>query len=142
MIRIEIPIEPTGQMRPRFRSVNAKDGRSFGMAYKAKSQKMRENKIIACLLSAQTNEMPWSCPVGLRVVAEMAIPKSYSKAKRVRCLDGNEVPAKKPDLSNIVKQIEDCGNTVLWVDDKQIVYTESMKKYGERPRWIVEMWRV
>lgn len=38
-------------------------------------------------------------------------------------------PAKKPDISNLQKWVEDCANGILWVDDSQIIQTHAIKIY-------------
>jgi len=136
---ITIPIEPTGQMRPRFRSIQAKDRKNFGVAYKARSQKLNETKIIAYFANAKTPDMPWGEPLFLAVTAIMPVPASYSAARRERCLSYQEWPSKKPDLSNMIKQIEDCGNNILWQDDKQIVELVARKQYGEQGKWVLRV---
>lgn len=40
-----------------------------------------------------------------------------------------ELPDVKPDLSNLVKNIEDAANGMLWGDDAQIVKIEAEKWY-------------
>ena len=49
------------------------------------------------------------------------IPKSVSKKRREMMLKGEILHTQKPDLSNLIKFVEDCGNELLWRDDCQIV---------------------
>lgn len=60
------------------------------------------------------------------------IPKSYSNKRKAECL--NSRPLVKPDLSNIVKGIEDALNGIAYIDDCQIVDLHVMKFYSDEPR--------
>jgi Holliday junction resolvase RusA-like endonuclease len=42
-------------------------------------------------------------------------------------------PTIKPDISNILKSIEDALNGLAYVDDKQIISVYAEKKYSLRP---------
>jgi Holliday junction resolvase RusA-like endonuclease len=70
----------------------------------------------------------------MSVIAYMTIPKSKSKKFRKAAMEGEERPTKKPDLSNIVKGVEDALNGVLYKDDSQIVNLSMEKYYSEEPR--------
>ena len=35
----------------------------------------------------------------------------------------------RPDLDNLLGWVRDCGNGIVWKDDKQIVYIEALKAY-------------
>lgn len=63
-----------------------------------------------------------------------AIPKSFSKKKRVEALDGLLRPVSKPDTDNYVKAIADALNGVCYVDDSQVVSVVANKWYGLNPR--------
>jgi Holliday junction resolvase RusA-like endonuclease len=62
------------------------------------------------------------------------IPRSYTKKKRKLIEEGKEQPAKKPDLSNYIKLIEDACNGILYTDDAKIVEIHSRKLYTDDPR--------
>ncbi len=137
LIRIEIPIEPTGQMRPRTTARG-----KYARIYKAKKQMTREAQIIPYLIEQRPKDAPWEGPIAMNFTANMIIPKSYSKTKRRDCISGEYCHTKKPDLSNMVKQIEDCANGILWLDDSQICSRTENKRYSEKPGWVIEIWRV
>ena len=44
---------------------------------------------------------------------------------------------KKPDLSNLIKFIEDAFNNVLWKDDALISYMFATKKYSFEPKTMI-----
>ena len=68
----------------------------------------------------------------------VAIPKSYSKAKRKLIEEGKLLPTGRPDLSNIIKNIEDGMNEIVYKDDSQIVKGSQEKLYGDKAYVIVE----
>ena len=41
---------------------------------------------------------------------------------------------KKPDTTNLNKQMEDCLTGILWEDDCQVVSIKGKKLYSEEPR--------
>jgi len=101
----------------------------------------QRNNGVALKLLAQEEMMgrtPMTGALQLDVHAEFRIPKSFSKAKRKAAILGELRPTKKPDLSNIIKQIEDAFNGIVFVDDAQIVqYGNPRKVYGEQPKIVV-----
>lgn len=68
---------------------------------------------------------PFEGALHLDLVFQMPIPMSFSKTKKLN------LPAytKRPDLSNLVKFIEDALNGVLWHDDAQIISFNARKCY-------------
>lgn len=132
-IRFTIPLEPVGQMRPRLSTHGG-----FAKAYKAGKQKLAEDQLLALAVQHRP-ETPLEGPLCLTVDAYMAIPKSFSKAKRSMALSGDLRPAKKPDASNVAKHLEDCFNGIFWRDDAQIVGLLVRKFYSDRPRWEIEI---
>lgn len=49
-------------------------------------------------------------------------------------LNGELLPAKKPDIDNVVKAVLDALNKVAYRDDNQVVELQIRKQYSERPR--------
>lgn len=70
-------------------------------------------------------------PVAVRIEAVYGIPKSYSKKKRERALNGELAPTKKPDADNIAKVVCDALNGVAYVDDTQVIDLRVFKRFGE-----------
>lgn len=98
----------------------------------------QRNNAAALRLLAQAEMQgrePLSGPVVGMVTAEFAIPATMPKYKKKLAECGNIWPTKKPDLSNICKQIEDACNGVIFADDSQIVrYDVLQKRYGRQPK--------
>ncbi len=45
----------------------------------------------------------------------------------------------KPDLDNLIKFVLDCGNGILWSDDKKIIRLVSKKMYVHEPKTIISI---
>lgn len=76
---------------------------------------------------------PFDGPVNMRVVLCVPIPASWSKKKQADAEAGKLRPTSKPDVSNVLKAIEDGMNGVVWQDDKQIVDLWVSKFYSAAP---------
>lgn len=64
-------------------------------------------------------------------------PKSTSDTIAEKMLNNEIYFIKKPDLSNLVKFIEDCCTGILWKDDNQIVCVTAEKHYGKTENTIL-----
>lgn len=76
------------------------------------------------LLKKEHNQEPlFSGTLHLNVIFLFKYPKSWPKYKKT------EVPhTNKPDLSNLIKLIEDIGTGIIYTDDS-IIYSISAKKH-------------
>ncbi len=129
-MKIVIPLNPAGQMRPRFTRA--------GIIYKHKKQRIKESMLIEHLIPHQP-ERPIEGPVELHVKAFLPIPSSWSKKKQRQARDGEILPTVKPDADNIFKNISDCMDKVFFKDDKQICFLSVHKYYSINPRWEIEL---
>ena len=81
---------------------------------------------------------PFDEPLRMDIEAQFEIPPSWSRRRREGALRGDERPAKKPDLSNCIKQIEDAFNGIIFRDDALIVeYGRARKVYSDQPKIVV-----
>jgi len=84
---------------------------------------------------------PMRGPLRVTVTAIFAIPKSWSKKDREAHLWRPHT--QKPDLSNIIKEIEDGLNRIAWEDDSQIAAYEGCKKlWGDKDQTILIVERI
>lgn len=114
--------EIRGKGRPRL----TRNGHAFT------DEKTRNYENLVKLLAMQAMEKAGATvtdkPVRAIINAYFEIPKSYSKKRIKTILDGKEFPTKKPDLDNIVKEIDGC-NKIIFKDDSQIYSITATKTY-------------
>ena len=138
LISFTIIMKPRGQARHRHRQVSTKDGRTFSQAYKTKDQ-IRDEKNLAYLMLEHRPPQPLQGGIALSIRAYLPIPQSKPKKWMEKALNGEIAPETKPDASNILKHFEDVGRGIFYHDDKQIHEVRLVKRYGDPPRYEVEI---
>lgn len=141
-LKLTIWLEPMPQKRDRI-GRSGKFGR--GMSYLDPAQRKYEGDFLMLLnrelASLERPLFDEAILVGIRTYRE--IPKSWPKKKKAAAMAGQIRPTSVPDLSNLVKQIEDICNKQLWRDDSLIVgYLPGIGKYwddGRGLRWEIEI---
>ncbi len=88
---------------------------------------------------ATTYPNPIECLVKVDLIFQMDCIKGCSKSESVSRQWGYSLPRKKPDLDNLEKFVLDCGNGILWLDDRYIVQLSSRKIYSKNPCTIIEV---
>lgn len=133
-VKIIIPGEPTAKGRPRI-------GRAWGraIAFTPQKTRTREGIIAALAMEAMKGSAPFDGPVQLTLTAFFSVPASWSKAKRAAALSGAILPAKRPDLDNIVKAATDALNGIVYLDDAQICAVMISKLYAERAETVIHV---
>ncbi len=96
---------------------------------------------LAAFYANNNDRPPVPCPgsIIMAMTAYVPIPKSFSKKKRAAAIAETLWPKTKPDMTNVVKLVEDALNQVIYRDDKQIGDGGQRKRYSERPRLEVEI---
>lgn len=115
---IFIPGKPKGKQRPRV---------VRGHAFTPQETKDYE-QMIANLYRAMHGEM-FEGYVEVEIIANFAIPKSYSKKKREQIKYGQIRPAVKPDIDNIIKIVLDALNGIAYKDDTHVIEVAAKKAY-------------
>ncbi len=98
-----------------------------------------ENLVKLVAQQAMVGKELFTCPVLMKIDLFVSIPVSWSKKKQKAALSGEVMPDKRPDLSNVLKSIEDALNGIVYQDDKQIVSLTIEKRYAEIPKANVEV---
>lgn len=128
-----IPGDAVPQGRPRVVRVG---GRTI--AYdppKSKDYKARVRQYAA----QNAPKEPLEGAVTLGVQIFRSVPKSWSKKKRAAAIAGVIQPTTKPDVSNVIKGIEDALNGIWYRDDSQIIDERVTKRYAREPGVLVSM---
>ena len=89
---------------------------------------------------AMEGRPPLQGPVKLELLVELPIPMSWSKRKHAAAIVGDVMPTSRPDLDNYVKSALDAINTIVVVDDSQVVEVHGRKKYGEAPKLVATVY--
>ena len=133
-VAFTVPGKPIGKGRARF-------ARATGRAFTPAKTVNYEGLVALAAAGAMGAQPPIGHGIPLRCVmtATFDVPASWSKRKRVDALDGTIRPTSKPDLTNVVKAVEDACNAIVWHDDSQIVDWRIVKRYGETAGVLVEV---
>jgi Holliday junction resolvase RusA-like endonuclease len=76
-------------------------------------------------------------PLRIDLLAEVSIPSSWSQKKQGRAIRGELRPSKRPDLSNVLKLVEDSLNGIVYRDDALIVEVRARKTYSVQPKLVI-----
>ena len=125
-IEFNLPLEPKALKRHR---TSFRNGKMFNYDPSTKDK----NKIK--LLSAQyMPDEPFENEIYLYIKFYMKRPKShYGTGKNSNIIKSSapETHIKKPDLSNMIKLIEDSFNGMFYKDDSQITHLTAVKEYTD-----------
>ena len=129
MIQFTVPGQPRGWGRARLgRSTSGKP-----IHFVDRQTASYENLVKLSAQAAMRGAAPLQGPVSVDVRVMLAPAASASRAKLSAMLNGSDLPAKKPDLDNIVKGLLDGLNKIAFVDDAQVVRLTACKIYSETP---------
>lgn len=122
MICLTIPGPPVGKQRAHV----CKTGRAFTPAKTVNYEALVKQTFAA----KYPDFVPMPGPV--RMILSIYLMESKETQRKLK--KGNVVyPTIKPDISNILKSIEDALNGLAYVDDKQIISVYAEKKNSLRP---------
>ena len=124
-IHFQVEGDPKGKGRPRFSRVG-----SFTKVYTDKQTLTYEALIATFAKQAMGGTEPLKTPLSVFLYVRLPIPQSYSKKRREACLNGSELPCKKPDIDNIAKTYLDAMNGIIFVDDTQVIDLHVKKLYA------------
>ena len=128
MILIVVPGIPKGKGRPRFRRIGVSV-----ITYTPPQTKKYEDQIRLCAIQAMNGGEPLDGPIEAQMIAYLPIPGSWPKHRREQALSGAVHPQTKPDVDNLLKNLDGI-NGIAIEDDKQIVKASICKAYSDNPR--------
>lgn len=120
--------EPVPQGRPRFVSRG-----KFVQTYDPKKSKDYK-KLVKQQVKAQFHEDLLSGALNVELKVYRPIQKNITKKERELRLSGAHRPTIKGDIDNYFKAVTDACTGLVWIDDAQIVSTQSNKYYSDNPR--------
>ena len=134
IIQLTVPGQPIAKQSAKYRSVRAKSGKSFVMAYTPKKIVNHEVFIKELFAIKYPNFPLWEGAVASSVTAYLTIPKSKSKKQKELMRSGKILPIIRPDEDNIKKPINDALEGLAYKNDSQIVRSSFSKFYSDNPR--------
>jgi Holliday junction resolvase RusA-like endonuclease len=121
-ISLTIPGNPVGKQRARVTRQ--------GHTYTPQKTVNYEAFVKQTFAAKYPDFMPIPGPV--RMILSIYLMESKETQRKLK--KGIRVyPTIKPDISNVLKSIEDALNGLAYVDDKQIISVYAEKKYSHRP---------
>jgi Holliday junction resolvase RusA-like endonuclease len=80
-------------------------------------------------------------PLRMRLTFVVVRPGGHFTSKGALSAEGRRrpYPDKRPDLTKLIRGVEDAMTSVVWRDDEQVVQQEASKVYGEPARCEVEV---
>ncbi len=124
-ISLTIPGEPKGKQRPRW----AKHG-----TYTPKETVSYETYIKELFVVKYPDFVPMEGPLMMKLHLFVTIAASTSIKKKKHMASGDILPAKRPDLDNVVKIFCDALQGIAYKNDSQVVTLLAGKWYSDRPR--------
>jgi Holliday junction resolvase RusA-like endonuclease len=112
--------------------------RATGHAFTPAKTRQYQSALRLAAQRSMNGRTPLECALSVVVDAHFPIPTSWSRRRRELALAGQLMPMVKPDLDNLLKQL-DSFNQVIWVDDRQVVTALVRKRYSDRPMLHVEI---
>lgn len=103
-----------------------------GFTYKANEDRTDEKIIVSSFLSQYIPDKILTVPISICVDVHRLPASSMSQKKKMDIY--GEYDLRKPDLTNIVKQIEDALNCLIYKDDSQICEIFAAKTYSHETK--------
>lgn len=125
-ICLTIPGSPVGKQRARV----TRQGHAFTPAKTVNYEALVKQTFAA----KYPDFVPMPGPVSM-ILSIYIMPSKETSRKLTKAGIGGVRPRPiiKPDISNVLKSIEDALNGLAYVDDKQIISVYAEKKYSGRP---------
>lgn len=128
LLEFRVPGPPVAKGRARHARIGA-HVRTYTPAKTARY----ENVVKLAAGIAMGHHAPLDEPLRVEMFVGLSAPRSWSRKRQGEAWAGDIRATKKPDLSNLVKSVEDGCNGVVWADDSQIVEMSVEKGYSDQP---------
>lgn len=138
-VTLTIPGVPIAKGRPRFRNRRTKSGAEFVQAYSPEKTRSYDAVVRTLADQAMAGRPPLAGPLQVNFVAFLPVPRSWSQKRSQSALAGRVLPTYRPDLDNMIKNVLDGSNGILFADDALITDMVVSKRYSDRPRAVLEV---
>ena len=131
--------DPVAKGRSKHRTITTRDGRQFNQEYTPAKTRNYEQTVRLEYERQVGQCFPADAALAMEIAIYKRIPKGMTKRNRERVAAKELRPGKKPDVSNVIKSVEDGLNGVAYHDDNQIVDQRGIEWYDETPRVEVQI---
>jgi Holliday junction resolvase RusA-like endonuclease len=107
-----------------------------GFAYTPAATRKYEAHARMAAQIAMDGRPPIDVPVRVELLVELPVPASWSRRKAEAAITGGVRPTSRPDVDNYAKGILDAINTIVVVDDAQVVDLHAVKRFGVAPKMV------
>lgn len=105
-----------------------------GFAYTPKKTKENQSYIQSLAIEAMTGKEKLQGAITMELYIYAPIPVKFKKLERQLALDGKIRPIHRPDIDNVIKQVADSCNWIVYEDDCQISEIKASRHYSLNPR--------
>lgn len=139
-----VPGEVRGQGRPRTRTLEGKDGKTYAHIHQSEKDVASKHNIQLYASEALEKKSyvmagPDDMGITVQVKVYVRVPRSMSRKKREKALAGEILPQRTPDLDNVLKAVLDAMNSVVYRDDKEVTRTSVTRHYAETNHLVVKV---
>jgi Holliday junction resolvase RusA-like endonuclease len=113
-----------------------------GFAYTPAATRKYEAHARLAAQIAMDGRPPIDVPVRVELLVELPIPGSWSRRKAEGAITGDVRPTSRPDIDNYTKAILDAINTIVIVDDSQVVDLRAVKKFSVAPKMVATIFPI
>ena len=99
----------------------------------AKNSRPWKNDVAETALQSMTALEPLEGPLILSLVFYVQRPKGHYGKRGLRP-SAPRFPAVRPDVTKLIRAVEDAMTGIVWRDDAQVVDQHALKRYGEPAR--------
>ena len=134
-IYITVPGQPKSQKRHRHFKRE-----SFTGTYDPSAD---DKKSFLSYIADKAPKEPLKGPIHLEIIFYMKRPKGHYGTGKNEEKVKDSAPSyhtSKPDVSNLVKFVEDAMNSIFWYDDSQIYLLRAEKNYHTKPLTYIEIY--
>jgi crossover junction endodeoxyribonuclease RusA len=95
------------------------------------------------LVAAQAHRgPPITGPVELSITVRLLRPQGHWKKSGGLVKDAPEYPIVRPDLTKLVRALEDALTGIVWLDDSQVIAQHVKKIYADRDEVLISARRL
>lgn len=124
VIAFRVPGLPRAKERPRMSNRHG-----VGRVYTPQKTQNFEATVRLAAAQAMGGGVGFAGAVEVQMIVRLAPPPSSTPRQRDAMLSGSNLPAKRPDLDNVIKAVLDGCASVAFRNDRDVVKLSAEKRY-------------